>query len=300
MRRLHTILFPGMPALLGLLFGVTTSWGVDRVSYELPPPPPMSPPPAIDLERLEIAAEQRAAPDGKADQQIAALEDEQLRRMLENVSQAASRRTTLETMLFEQLRRQLPGESADYILERAILPEQLELPKSGWSVEYEFRMPSQGIGTVTFTGLIRTDGGRRGPRFSGSIHIDRHAQGLQVNRLIHRGEQIEEESLTIAHTRLSDLVRGALTDPEQATDTIARRELRPGQWLTAAMIEQPDVIKQGQALNMCLERGPIRITTTGVARRSGSLGEIIPVENLDSGRRVFSRVISKDAVKVIF
>jgi flagella basal body P-ring formation protein FlgA len=101
-------------------------------------------------------------------------------------------------------------------------------------------------------------------------------------------------------TRLSQLPRGSFDDSKRIEGTSARVELRPGQWLTEQMVAAQELVKRNEAVTMRLVRGPIEITTPGLTHQGGARGEVIRVENIQSKREVYARVISKDEVQVIF
>jgi len=228
------------------------------------------------------------------------LTTQEVRAMLADVDRTAPSRLTLESMLMEQLRASLPGGGSDYIIERATLPDALDLPHEGWSVKYSFRLPANGLGATPFSGVVSDGAGTVLRRFSGSVWLDREARGIQPTRMIRRGEVLGKADVQAVDARLSALPRGALTRLELVENTVARQELRPGQWLTDAMLDVPDAVKRNHPVTIRLERGPLQITTHGVAREAGALGEVIRVENLQSRRVIFARVLSSDEVQVIY
>ncbi|MCL5271280.1 MAG: flagellar basal body P-ring formation chaperone FlgA [bacterium] len=218
--------------------------------------------------------------------------------LLATLGSEAPRRASLETMLFEQLRAALPSGGQGCIIERAALPDKLALPDGGWSVRYDFRLPARGLGAAPYTALVTAAGGAT-QRFSGSVWIDREAEGLQVNRVIRRGEILPTDGVIALPARLSQLPRGALSRIADVGGTTAKSEIRPGQWLTDQMVESATLVRRNQAVTMRVERGPIRITAPGIAEQDGAMGAVIRVSNAQSKRTIFARVLSKDEVQVI-
>jgi flagella basal body P-ring formation protein FlgA len=101
-------------------------------------------------------------------------------------------------------------------------------------------------------------------------------------------------------TRLSQLPRGAVDQLEKVDGTIASQELRPGMWLTEQMLKIPEAVKQSQPVTMLVMHGPIRIMAPGIARQAGAVGDTIRVENAQSQRIVYAKVLSKDEVQVVY
>ena len=226
--------------------------------------------------------------------------DAGIEEMLQVIKNEAPRRTTLEGMLFDQLRAQLPRQGEGYIFEKVIMPGNIELPNTGWRVNYSFRMPSQGIGSTPFSAGVTDEQGKVIRRFSGSIFLDREARGVQVIHRIRQGEPIGSADMTLVEGRLSQIPRGTFDEISRVDGNLARNELRPGQWLTDHLVEIPDVVKRGQAVTMRLEHGMIKISAPGIVRQDAGLGELVRVQNAHSGKELFAKVISKDEVQVIF
>jgi flagella basal body P-ring formation protein FlgA len=78
---------------------------------------------------------------------------------------------------------------------------------------------------------------------------------------------------------------------EDVLGKVVRRPLREGQVLTGSMIEAPTLVKRGQNVVVVALAGGIRITTEARAKQSGTEGELIYVETLDS-REPFAALVS--------
>lgn len=237
---------------------------------------PADPPPMIDLSILEPS------------QNLAAL-----------TTTPATAMDTLRSELFRQLKEAIPGRDEDVVFDNLTLPQNFELPEGPWRVDFNFKLPQRGTGTVIFAGAI-TEAGQSTKRFTGSIVMDRMAVGVQVKRLIRRGEKVGPDDLTVLKARLGDLPSDALSKVEILIDKAARSEIRPGVWLTGKMLDLPELIKSRQSVTMKLRNGPIQITCPGMAKQKGALGDVIRIENTESKKEVMARVISRDVVEVVY
>lgn len=306
-------------ALAALALAALTSDGraakVDPDRLPLPPAPevPVLPAPASGASPEVLWADSSTASEAlpsvplmtinkhtAAYQPPAAAADVPVDAVLDAVRQEAPKAATLESMLFEQLHAAMPEGSEGYIFEKIALPNIANLPAQGWKVAYDFRLPPRGVGPASFSGRITGAEGQTLRTFTGSVQIDREAAGVQVTRVIRRGEAIAPGDVRLMGTRLSLLPRGGLDQIDNLSGVIARQELRPGMWLTDMMIKVPEVIRQGQPVTMILMKGPIRITAPAIARKAGAMGETIQVENTQSKRMVYARVMSRDEVQVVF
>lgn len=220
-------------------------------------------------------------------------------KLLDAIEREASIRTTLEKEFLDQLKAILPRNGEGIVFGHLELPGRLEVPPAAWDVRFEFRLPQRGIGRVLGRGTM-TLKGKTIKRFNGSVVIDRQARGLQVNRIIRRGEAIGPYDLELFDTTLSQLPPDALTEQVIAAGSRARTELRPGVWLTGRMFELPKLVKRRQLVTLKLVNGQIEITSKGVALEDGGAGDVIRIKNVGSGREVFGRVIASGLVEVIF
>lgn len=295
--------------------------GLMANDFELPPPPsplPTAQRPQVQIEWIEGLIDMPAMPEmpamrevrapeisvatgwGKAHADARGLDDQSIEAMLQAIKSESPSRTTLESMLFDQLRTQLPRLGEGYVFEKVMMPSNIELPSGGWQVNYTFRLPRQGLGSTPFSAGVSDGQGKMIKRFSGSVYLDREARGLQVIHRIRQGERIGHDDLVLVEGRLSQIPRGTFEDYDRIVGTMARNELRPGQWLTDRLVSTPDVVKRGQAVTMRLVRGQLKISAPGIVRQDAGLGELIRVQNAQSGKELYAKVVSNDEVQVIF
>lgn len=111
-----------------------------------------------------------------------------------------------------------------------------------------------------------------------------------------RGELIDAAALTTrpgtdAEAR-GALPMGAIVGKE------ARRALMPGMIVRALDVQEPELVKKGQAVSMVLRRGPLTIAASGRAMESGAAGKLIRVQNLSSKQVIDAEVVSQGLVRV--
>lgn len=222
-----------------------------------------------------------------------------LQDLLSSVEPNPTPEQVIEKEFYSQLRKSLPGRGEGATFGNLRMPMNLDLPEGEWNVRFEFRLPQRGIGTVLGTGTI-FQAGRPVQRVTASVLLDREALGLQVRRVVRRGERIRPEDVILMQTSLSQLPSDAVSDFSPALGAAARSEIRPGMWVTGRMLVTPIAVKTRHAVTIRLVDGPIEIVTKGIAKQNGAIGEVIRVENMRSKREVLARVINRDEVQVIF
>jgi flagella basal body P-ring formation protein FlgA len=277
-------------------------WQAEEVGdeFELPPPPDSALPPAVDLSVLRRVPMSAMSISG-VETIVASASGArgEIEAILSDVSQRSGRQRMLEETLLDQLRSQLPG-AENYSFDQVFIPEAVELPNGPWTVRYDFRLPSGGVGRATYTATLSDPQGGTARRFSGTVMIDRQATGLTVRRVVRRGERIAPEDLQELPARLTQLPRGALGRTDEGAGAVAGKELRPGEWLTGTMVAMPMAVKRGASVMMQLHSGMLSINAPGIARQDGRIGQVIGVTNAQSGREVQARVVSAEEVQVIF
>jgi len=162
----------------------------------------------------------------------------------------------------------MPAGSEGFIFERPIMGDSGKMPATGWKVNYDFHLPARGLGQATFTATVTGADERILKRLSGSINIDREAQGVQVTRVIRQGETIGPEDIKTLARASRSFPRGAYDESKRIEGTTARVELRPGQWLTEEVVAAQNLVKRNEAVTMRLVHGPIEITTPGLTRQA--------------------------------
>jgi flagella basal body P-ring formation protein FlgA len=110
--------------------------------------------------------------------------------------------------------------------------------------------------------------------------------------------------LAPADVRLAPLPSGALGsgvlfDVEGAVGRRLRRPVDAGQVLTINQLMAATVVRRGQQVMLEAEAPGYVVRMAGVAQRDGALGDIIEVQNVNSGRTVQAVVRSAKSVQVL-
>lgn len=107
------------------------------------------------------------------------------------------------------------------------------------------------------------------------------------------------EDLRFERMDTSRLSPGYLTDMSQIAGLMIRRSLMPGAVVYDSGLERPVLVKSGTVLNMVARIGDIEVRAIGKALQSGSQGEVIRVQNINSKKIVSARVLDDTAVQVL-
>ena len=115
-----------------------------------------------------------------------------------------------------------------------------------------------------------------------------------------RYKPIEAEDIVVQTLDLANLPANVLSDPYAVIGKRTRRAIGAQTPLRADSIELPPLVKRGDLVVITAESENLKITTLGQVKKTGRLGERIPVVNLDSKKVLHAVVVDANTVKVDF
>ncbi len=176
-------------------------------------------------------------------------------------------------------------------------PSEIILPfgRLSWSVT-----PSRPgiLGSSSFSILFRVDG-KTVKNCTVRGHLEALAPVATAAVSLKKGTVIMPDQVTMARRDISNLKDPALS-PDQVVGMQVRRTIYPGRAIEMRHLEKPPVIRKGDLVKIFAIRGPMRISTTGIAARDGRTGDIIRVKNVSSSKYVYCRVDAPGIVSVEF
>jgi flagella basal body P-ring formation protein FlgA len=123
----------------------------------------------------------------------------------------------------------------------------------------------------------------------------------QTVKTVDRGQPVDMACCRLVRQRLSQLPNRALTSSDMGLTLRAKRNLAVGEFLSWADVGRDMLVQRGQTVRMVLESiSGMRISTTGQARGNGSLGDMVEVVNVSSGKTIQGIVAGAQLVKVPF
>lgn len=111
-------------------------------------------------------------------------------------------------------------------------------------------------------------------------------------RKIERNELITPDSIETKWIPI-ELAKNAVTKPKEAIGKKARYSIPNGSILWLQVLENPKPVEKGDALLIVYKDGSLEVSSIAIAQKSGSLGNVIPVLNIESQKVFFARIISK-------
>ena len=119
-----------------------------------------------------------------------------------------------------------------------------------------------------------------------------------ATRDIARGVPLEASDLKLQVMDTTHLLRGHFTDTGELQGNRLKRTLRRGQVVTPGMLVAEKAVQRGEQITIVSAIGTIEVRSRGKALRDGNPGDLIPVENLSSKKRLEARVVSAGRVAI--
>ena len=131
--------------------------------------------------------------------------------------------------------------------------------------------------------------------------IDVMAEVVVAVRPLRRHRKITEDDIEIRLKNLAQLPSNIILDPDEVLGKRAKSNISPNQVLRPDLIEFPPLVKRGDVVVIVAESNGLRITALGtVEEREGRRGERIRIENIDSKKTLYARVVDSKTVQVDF
>jgi flagella basal body P-ring formation protein FlgA len=119
-----------------------------------------------------------------------------------------------------------------------------------------------------------------------------------AKRDLKRGTAIGTEDVRLVTQDTSHLLRGHFESLAQVLGRTLKRDLRRDQVITPGLLVVQKTISRGQLVTILAGHSGIEVRMRGKALRNGNPGDLIPVQNLSSKKRLQARVVASGEVRI--
>lgn len=137
-------------------------------------------------------------------------------------------------------------------------------------------------------------------RMNVSAKIEIKAEVIVAAERISKGTTITEGMLRMEKIIVHGPVNDFCTDLADVAGHVAERNIQPNLPVAKANLAKAVDVRAGDLVLLTAENSEVKLTTRGVAKKDGNIGELIPVLNLRSNKRLFGRVVDAGTVQVNF
>lgn len=202
----------------------------------------------------------------------------------------------------ELLLERLPWPAEDVQIEIEEKPANREVPAGSGRPTLEASMAggfaAGGKARVIVTGKAH---GRSLFRTTVCFLVHVFEEIVVARRDIHQGEIFNEDNVAGRRLDVTALSPGNLYSEAAALiGKRAARSIRTGMPIARQVVIVPPVIKRGDMVQIVFKTPFLSLTARGLSKESGAPGQMIRVQNIDSGREVIGRVTPGGQVSVAF
>lgn len=130
------------------------------------------------------------------------------------------------------------------------------------------------------------------------VQVDAMMAVLITTKYLQRGETPGNGELEFQEMSLSEVPNGYLTDSAQVQKKQLVRNIQPGTILTTRMFQARELIKRGQEVVIQAVSPGIEVKINGIAMENGVSGQLISVQNINSGR-IIQALVQDDSTVVV-
>lgn len=131
-----------------------------------------------------------------------------------------------------------------------------------------------------------------------TAHIGIEGPVVVARRDLSRGTAIDANDIQLLTQDTSHLLRGHFETLSQVVGRTLKRDLRRNRVVTPSLLVVQKTISRGQMVTILAGHSGIEVRMKGKALRNGNPGELIPVQNLSSKKKLEARVVSAGNVRI--
>lgn len=176
-------------------------------------------------------------------------------------------------------------------------PKPFILPKGNLTWEIIPSRPEI-IGSSSFSIIFRLNG-KTVKNTSVSGRLEAMADVVTAVEKINKGTTISSRRLKMSRQNLVHL-QNPFFNSEELIGMRAKRTIHSGRVLDKRDIETLPIINKGELVKIFANKGSMFLSTSGIAKMDGRLGDIIQIENINSKKLIYCRVNSPGVVTVEF
>jgi flagella basal body P-ring formation protein FlgA len=187
------------------------------------------------------------------------------------------------------------GDSA--VVEFRAVPDSIVLPARCISMAVGAGTHALPAGNVTIpVQLDCADGQVRGIAVSVKVRVFGSVCVLKTAK--DRHGRVDSSDVAVERREVTALPADRLHDAGVLSGVRTRHSLREGTVLAQNMLEPLPAVTGGRPVTVIVRGGAVRLTTQGIARQDGRVGDVIDVQRIHSHERVRARVLDEKSVLV--
>lgn len=133
-----------------------------------------------------------------------------------------------------------------------------------------------------------------------TVDIEVIAKVVVTKRPLGRYKLITEDDIQLVDMNLAKLSPPVIMSSKDVLGKRTRRAIDSNAVLNPDLIEFPPLVKKGEIVLISVESEGLKVTALGRVKEHGSKGQMVRVENIDSAKEIYARIMDSNNVKVDF
>lgn len=137
-------------------------------------------------------------------------------------------------------------------------------------------------------------------RLSLACKVEMYVDAVLAKGAIPRGSAITQDMVEVQRTLLDAPVSDLYSRTEDLVGRAADRNILPGKLVRKSLVTKVMDIKTGDLVVIVAKNDAVQLTARGIAKKEGMIGEMIPVVNIRSNKKLFAKIVDGGTVEVGF
>lgn len=142
--------------------------------------------------------------------------------------------------------------------------------------------------------------GRRVQRMSVPAHIEVWGDVIVAAKPLARRQPLAHDDIKIKRMNLSRVPKNAMLGKDQVIGNRTTTAIAPNAVICTDDIEMPPAVRRGDVIQLVAESPMLRITTKGVAKDKGAVGDRIRVLNIRSKKVIYAQIMDQSTARVSY
>lgn len=175
----------------------------------------------------------------------------------------------------------------EYILKNLLIPSI----QAAENIEEIIFYNDDFIGNVSY--IVKTNN----HNYNGSFTVEQFRQVYFIKNDVKKGTVLTEDDLYSKKISISSKTTDLIENIEQINNLVLKTNLQKNSQLFLYQFEKPNIIKNGDVVNIIVQKGNLKLSTLGIAKQNGKESSMIIVQNTDTQKQLKVKVIdSKNVV----
>jgi flagella basal body P-ring formation protein FlgA len=130
--------------------------------------------------------------------------------------------------------------------------------------------------------------------------LEMHASAVVAKESVPRGATITENMVEVASVLVDAPLSEITAETSDVVGRSAERSIQAGKMVRKSHLNKVMDVKTGDLVVIVAKSDAVQLTARGIAKKDGMTGEMIPVVNLRSNKKLFAKIVESGTVEVAF